>query len=745
MPNLSILLAPLVLGAAAIAGPQIASVPRPLKFSIKADLGLAPQVDAVLRRVAEPAELRIPPGTMPQALLARLCGTRAPQQFEIVTHVEAGVSSQFVRYQPCLRETSNLKTRVSPGDTLEAIAIRFGMRGSSVGKLAVQGKSGPVKAGPKASISPGDTVVAAKAPAWTSFTARPGTVHSRAELVELIAKEIGCGSEEPESCLAKRSVLLVEDKPIEKHEQQYRTPVLTPSKPAVRNASAPAIPAPVGAAAWPVGRRAPVIGLAASATLQPAPAQNPETAPVDPAQWPYDADLVEKILLDANAQGVLTPRIFIGVAENGLGDKYGRPLPTAAFINEAGDQPLTNGQDDDGNNYVDDWIGAGVLRGPDEVQPSGDVSLCPSSGQVYASWQSDELQRMSHGSVVAAIAGGGGLLSRPALTPILPRLVFFRMAKKVCAQADDDGSGEREAIAAVDYLILRETSVLNLSFFSDGDSGQVLTDRLKSVMSYQPPLLVLPAGNYISGDLDDTRSCPACLGNDTIHSNFSRLTLVVGAATRDRKVSDYSGYGAHTVKIYAPGEPLGSLNLAGQSADSLLPATSYSAPRVSFAAGLIQQLGVREIPKVRGRLLLSTWPLHPDDQSKIDGAGGILDLAKAAAVRHHSVEVIMPGPDGNLVRHTFVGKITGGLEGLCPGQLFSEASVQAIRFGAPDANGYRNARITYRQVDATTRDARTRNERCKPNGTLKLDAIRDGQKALDLRDVSLVLFRGKYP
>ena len=741
MPNLGAILPQLLL---AVAGSNVLLDPPPaepqeFKFSIKADLGLAGPIDAVLAKIAQPAEIRLPPETTPASLLVQLCGSRAPQQFELITREDEGVSNSYVRYQPCLWETSNLRAKVTKGDTLEAIAVGFGMRSSSVSELQVRNYAGEAKGGPESNIVPGDVVTAARVPAWTGFTVKHGAVQSRAELVALLANEIGCGGEEAESCLTNRSVLVVEEKP-NRHKEQYRTPALTPMGPRLRRASASFTPVPI-MASWSLDGS--ILPLAAAAMLQNLPTA--EMAPVDSTQWPYDADLVEKILLDAASGEPLTPRIFIGVAENGLADKYGRPLATAAFIGDTEDQPITNGLDDNDNYYVDDWIGAGVRRDSNEVKPSGDVSLCSTSSQVYSTWQPEALQRMSHGSVVASIAAGADLRSKDSLAPILPRLVFFRMAKMVCDEGGDDGSGEREAIAAIDYLVKRESSVLNLSFFSEGESGNVVRDRLIALMRYRSLLLVLPAGNYISNDLDETQDCPACLGNATLHSEHARQTLVVGAATRDRRIADYSGRGKQTVKIFAPAEPTGSFNLAGQSADAILPATSYSAPRVSFAAGLVQALGVREIPKVRARLLLSTWPLHPDNQSAIDGIGGILDLVKAAAVRHHSVEVVRPGPDGTLFRRTFVGKITGGLEGACPGQAFSEASIHAIRFGPPDDDGWRRAFVTSRQVDATTSEPKTRIERCKPNGALTLDAIRDGPQTLNFADVSLILFKAKFP
>lgn len=738
-----------VLGLAIAAGVATCAdaqeAPSEQRYSVKADLESANAVNTVIARVGAPTETRLPPTLTPAALLEKLCGARAPRDYEIITREEDGETASYVRYQPCLKETP-LRARVTPGDTLEAIAVRFGMRASSVDKLSVRTKEGDQKGGSKSDLAPGDFVVATKAPAWTSFATKPGAVQSRTDLIGMIAKEIQCGGEDPEACLTRRSILVVEEKPSHSHHKERISPIRPREIP-----SSPAAPAPTDrnnrADARPRLLGGPLEATAiAAAMLQPAPpAPTAETAPVADDQWPYDADLVARILMDAASQGPLTPRIFIGVAENGLGDKFGRPLSNAAFVGDTGDQPNSNGEDDDRNSYVDDWIGAGVLRGPEEIEPSGDVSLCPASGQVYSSWRAETLQRMSHGSVVASIAAGGRLRANAALTSLLPRLVFFRMAKKVCGDSDDDGSGAQDAIAATDYLILREAKVLNLSFFTDGSGGEVVRDRLLSLMRYDPPLLVMSAGNYISANLDQTEDCPACLGNPTRYSDVARLTLVVGSATRDRKIADYSGYGVQTVKIFAPGEPIGSVDLAGRPGDAIQPATSFSAPRVSFAGGLVQGLGVREIPRVRSRLLLSVWPLHPDSLAMSDGTGGILDLVKAAAVRHHAIEVVRPGVTGTLVRRTYVGQIVGGLAGACPGYAFNEAYVHAIRFGEADGDGSREARVTYRQVNPTTREPRTSLEQCQSTGTLRMIAIRDGQQDFSWADVRQVLFKAQYP
>jgi hypothetical protein len=57
---------------------------------------------------------------------------------------------------------------------------------------------------------------------------------------------------------------------------------------------------------------------------------------------------------------------------------------------------------------------------------------------------------------------------------------------------------------------------------------------------------------------------------------------------------------------------------------------------------------------VKDRLAAATWPLHDASGKLVDGTG-VIDLVKVAAVRHHALEVVEQGENGDLVRRTYVG------------------------------------------------------------------------------------------
>src|SRR4029079_3585144 len=93
-------------------------------------------------------------------------------------------------------------------------------------------------------------------------------------------------------------------------------------------------------------------------------------------------------------------KIVIGIADGGLGNAKGHPLPEKAFDKNTQEQSDDN--DDDDNQYVDDIIGAGLRRTSDDLMGSGDVSLCTPAPD-FTNWNSKVLEKASHGAVVSSI------------------------------------------------------------------------------------------------------------------------------------------------------------------------------------------------------------------------------------------------------------------------------------------------------------------------------------------------------
>ena len=374
---------------------------------------------------------------------------------------------------------------------------------------------------------------------------------------------------------------------------------------------------------------------------------------------------------------------------------------------------------------------------------AGDVAGCPGASPNYAAVDSAGDKVASHGAIVSSIAGGLPLRSgQSQLDPLLPQIQFFRLARNLCSAANDDEAAA--AVTAMEYLVsASDAKVINLSMVSDGEAGTLLKSRIADMAGYTIPLLVLPATDY-GANLDATHPCPPCL--TLTADTMAKGLLVVGAANRNLRRADYSGFGDRTVRIYAPAEPKGAIDVLGADASALPPATSYAAPLVSLAAALLRSLGLDDAIRLRNRLLLSTWPLFDSTGTPIGTRGGVLDigvldLVKVVAVHHQAVEVLERQSGGTVVRRTYVGQVTAGLDTLCPGQSISEAGAQSVRLGPPQPDGSRDATEVLRKVDQTYRDPVIRQlPPCYSSGDLTLRTLDGRTMTLPVWGVTQILF-----
>jgi hypothetical protein len=720
------------------------------KFAVRSDLSNADAVNAVLAQVAEPLLVHIDDDTNPEAATAERCGGRTPKLLGIEVRPGPDGRQQFARISPCAKQIRNARIKARSGDTLETIAVRFGMRPSSTATLKVIRVTPQNQRPAGKALTPGDIVVAALAPDWTYFTARPGTVSDRSSLVGMVAAAMGCGAESPDKCLARRSVYVVDRTPIPKVSHPAQDPASQSMQPVEQ-------PAPRAANKPGVATREakprianPTRLIFANQPQDPPPAPPAIISRVAPGQWPYDRDLVAALLASAAASHNLLPS-QIAIAEGGLGSEDGRPLPPDAFAHTDESAPA-NGVDDDGNGYVDDLIGAGVAR--EDVAPQlGSVALCAATpAPVYSTWAPEPFELASHGTIVSSIAAGLALRSNLGAIAALPKLLFFRMAHNACDLDADTLGGPVEAISAAEYLTGYENTVLNLSFVEPGSAGDNLAQTLGRLLKApNAPIMVAAAGNY-TGNIDDARPCPACLGNVARYPDIpSSRVLVVGAADATLTLAQYSGFGDQTVRLYAPGEPLGAIDIMGADASTRKAATSYATALVSFAAATARALGIQDQARIRNRLLLSTWPLLDDAGRPIGKAGGpmplgVLDLVKVAAIRFQAVERIERLPDNRQVLRTYVGRITSGLEGVCPGTAVTEASMLSIRLAAAAPDGSRTPTIALRHPDPQTLYPMFRaTPPCHPVGSLTIDDLRDHVVVIPMSDVTQILFRGKLP
>lgn len=738
-------------------------------FVLRVNPHLAPEINEVLARTAQRAEVVIPAGQTAEEYLAQVCGGHSPA-YEVA---EAGTSATKVRAAPCARIKQNLQIEVTAGDTLEGLAVRNGLPRTAAAHLKVI-PSGESKARPTKpeNLKIGDLVVIPEAPLWTHVVMNPEVVADRAALVSALASSLKCRTEDPEACLAEREVTVLDRATVRKPDEFEPQPAQQIQLLKFLSNVTSDVLAEIRAMEEP-SRAAVALETIAPAPLPPSPPPPPEpvalippvpappstTAPVSisvaPEQWPYDVGLLAAILKDAANAGHIKTSTTIGVADVGLGDFLGSPLPVTLFdigtekLQEEEGHLEPDGADNDANMYVDDIFGAGVPRVRDgELMGTGDLGLCKAEQPPFATWTPEPLSQASHGVAVSSVAAALGLRkTAPQVADALPKLVFFRMLESACAQDARFNVAEAELVTAFEYLKTR-TNIINISYIVDNTSGKRFASEIKDILPHHDVLLVLPAGNDTPGDLDDHGNCPACLGNDSTNrgGTAAKRSLVVGAATRDLRRAPFSNYGERTVGLFAPGEPTGALNLANQPVPLTDAATSYAAPLVALAAGIVRSFGGTNSPMdIKDRLLATTWPLD-DPASRPDRTHvGVLDLVKAAAIRHHAVEVKEVDPDGQLVRRTYVGRLLTPLRELtlCVGQGgFQEAGVHAIRLGEPDDDGERRLLIYYRkQIDPRTKQRLIQRLLCRPEGELRIRTLIHGDKTFPLSEVTQIQLR----
>ncbi|MDX0116488.1 S8 family serine peptidase [Sinorhizobium meliloti] len=756
-------------------------------YAIRVDPSRADIVQSVLAEVAEPIELVVREGEDFEATLREICDGKLPIRLD----KQAKGVGWLVRYSPCLKWRPTLTKTVRPGHTLEALAKRYGLHPSAAQDLVV---SPPRPAG---KILPGDRVTIPKIPDWTRFTSR-APWETREALVGRFAEPLGCGNESAEDCLLRLGVYLLDSdfsylvaplrdsgdcigadclpssggrasSDIGHGNHQAGTiisaPALLPEPsnpgelPSALNPVLP--PPPFGSEILepPVTRGRP----SAVSPALPVPTFPPENlGPAIPeilgpplesvlsastfdiippavarGQWPYDVERVQKMLLAALA-GRSLQQTIIGIAEGGLRDSSGAPLPPQIFaaIEENG----VDGIDNNGDGVVDNSIGFGASR-DEEGDVIGDVALCDDVPPPdYSLWDHNSQLVASHGAMVASLAAGVRLLAAdPKVAPVLPRIAFFRVLPNAC-EANRLGLESDNYIKAMEHLT-EHASIVNFSFIAVGNGGLSFAQSVKDYIDSSPDfeLLIVPAGNGPE-DLDAVFPCPPCLANTSRWQSTSRRVLVVGAATQELRRANFSGYGENTVQLYAPGEPSGAIDLLGRDSSDVSAATSWAAPRAAFAAGVLRRLGVTSGRKLKARLLLASWPLL-DANGNPDASGArVLDITKAVAVRHYAVEAFV-AEDGSRVRKTYVGDLATPLSQLaiCSTPMH-KSQVQAVRLG-PKTDGGRRVTAWTRFIDPNTQSFRklVNEQFCQPSGTLQINDLIEGEITLSLDDVTHIL------
>lgn len=725
--------------------------PVPL-FAIKADPRLAKPLNELLNQIGAPTSVII--SRMGDGSWVRDDCAGRPA----VTPPDAtrSAKTQTANLAPCVKVRRNLQTKVRSGDTWDGLVARLGLPAGARDEVRLQASPGGSSSflrflrnaiTARFSNDPpiGATALADEAAAWTMVQVKATSgISTLAALSGILGAKLGCVPDDGKSvriCLAEKGVEII--------AVSQTTSAQPPVTAAAANpeAGAPLAPTASGAHCFSLTpnvspicmpwfnssilAEASVVARSSAADAQatvfsaspPPPPPPPSTSKVADGQWPYDRARVLKLLQAAEGNPRVTSNV-IGVMDVGLADDTGRPLKPALLVTD------TSGDDDQ--------TGATALGMCSGLDAAALQVLVSSNDEAY-----------SHGAVIASLAAFVDLKAPDAAEAILPHILFYRLYGPPCPPQGAPSFNTLVAIKAFDHLQLT-APIINDSSMDTGVQDWITDDLIKDLRQ-TPVLLVTAAGNQDKNlDQQTDGFCPACIrvpGNHHHDDGAASRTIVVGAATEELIRAGHSNFGPNTVQIFAPGRAIGALDLLGDDAGQFAePASSYAAPQVARAIAIVQSLSGLNLDQAAHRTFISTWPFF-DESGKpvadISGrAVGVLDLAKAAAVRTYAVETMQVQPDGRLARKTYIGDIKGGLKAINAGMCqlaISEDRWQALIFSPLDATHTRIVALGRNPIYTAPLQFATQNYTCQPVGAFHINDVIDGDTAIKFSDVTQIL------
>ncbi len=271
-------------------------------------------------------------------------------------------------------------------------------------------------------------------------------------------------------------------------------------------------------------------------------------------------------------------------------------------IDKNGNDKRTNGIDDDGNGFIDDWQGWDFV---DRVGFPFDTL-----GGDFLTWDNYPFDPVPgnagfHATAVAGVIGAEAN-NVSGISGVAPNATILNLRA-----FDNSGNGEEDdAAAAILYAVKMGAKVINMSF-GDNSFSYVLRDVIRYAYS-KNVVLVGSSGNTNDTELHYPSGYPEVIS--------------VGNSTKEDFLS--GTYGS-TLDLVAPGTDILTTDLNGKYNE--YSGTSFSAPHVSAAAGLILSLGNFTNEEVK-QIIKSTCDDVGETGWDIKSGAGRLNLYKALSI-----------------------------------------------------------------------------------------------------------------
>lgn len=332
--------------------------------------------------------------------------------------------------------------------------------------------------------------------------------------------------------------------------------------------------------------------------------------------------------------------VIVAVIDTGL--DYNHPYLVHALAYNTGEcsaNPTslascsTNGADNDGNGYIDDFVGANVLTGTGDVQDTG----------------------TDHGTHVAglvkvvrdrAIAEGESVAAKVKLMGV----------RFIGSNGVGSTSG---ALLSLEYAAMRGARVVNASWGARGSEAfsQAMFDSFADLYFNHDIVFSVAAGNADASGPNNNDLIPYFPASFSIPSQLTVASVtpfyVAGPSYAGTEFSSFSNFGVSSVQIAAPGD----YRAAGESVLSATgvwsakandsgyvrkKGTSMATPYLAGVAGVVRAINPTLTAYEVSQLILNTATKHSYLTSRVSSGALINPLAAIAAAKTAVTQNLRP-------------------------------------------------------------------------------------------------------